>query len=104
MTMRGSRAGVVLVAASAGAFVLLVGLPLVALLARALPSGLVLAYLTDRQVVEALRLSLITTSATLVLAVAIGTPIAYVLARREFAGKQLLDTLIDLPMVLPPAV
>jgi molybdate transport system permease protein len=97
-------AGGWLVVASAGAFVLLVGLPLGALLARALASGMLGQYLGDRQVVSALWLSLVTTATTLVLVVAFGTPTAYVLARREFRGKQLLDTLIDLPMVVPPAV
>jgi molybdate transport system permease protein len=33
-----------------------------------------------------------------------GTPLAYLLARRRFPGRALVDTLIDLPMVLPPAV
>jgi molybdate transport system permease protein len=61
-------------------------------------------YLGDRQVVSALWLSLVTTATTLALVVIFGTPTAYVLARREFRGKQLLDTLIDLPMVVPPAV
>jgi molybdate transport system permease protein len=101
---RPSRSAGLLLAASAGAFVLLVGLPLAALLARSLGTGLVGAYLGAPQVVEALRLSLLTTAATLLLAVAAGTPIAYALARREFPGKQLVDTLVDLPMVLPPAV
>jgi molybdate transport system permease protein len=107
---RGTRPGPtwgwpgMLVVASAGAFLLLVGLPLAALLARTLPAGLLGRYLADPQVVSALRLSLVTTTCTLALALAIGTPVAYALARREFRGKQLLDTLIDLPMVLPPAV
>jgi molybdate transport system permease protein len=61
-------------------------------------------YLSDRVVVSALWLSLVTTAATLLLVVLAGTPTAYLLARRDFPGKHLLDTLIDLPMVLPPAV
>jgi molybdate transport system permease protein len=89
---------------SGGAFVLLIAVPLVALLARTLPGGVLGLYLTDPQVIAALRLSLLTTALTLLLTVALGTPLAYLLARREFAGKQWLDTVIDLPMVLPPAV
>jgi molybdate transport system permease protein len=34
----------------------------------------------------------------------IGTPVAYLLSREDFAGKAIVDALIDLPMVLPPAV
>jgi molybdate transport system permease protein len=93
-----------LLPATASAFVLLVAIPVAALLLRTLPGGLLGQYLADPQVVAALRLSLLTTSITLLLAVILGTPLAYVLARWEFPGKQWIDTLIDLPMVLPPAV
>lgn len=99
MTLRG-----LLLPATASAFVLLVAVPILALLLRTLPDGLIGQYLTDPQVVSALRLSLLTTSITLVLAIVFGTPLAYLLARREFPAKQWIDTLIDLPMVLPPAV
>ena len=40
----------------------------------------------------------------LVLALIFGSPLALVLARRRFPGITLLDTLVDLPIVLPPAV
>jgi molybdate transport system permease protein len=39
-----------------------------------------------------------------VLAIVFGTPVAYVMARRSFPGKALVDVLIDLPIVLPPTV
>jgi molybdate transport system permease protein len=55
-------------------------------------------------VTEALRLSVVTSLSSLCLAVMLGTPVAYLLARRRFRGAALLDTLIDLPMVLPPTV
>jgi molybdate transport system permease protein len=45
-----------------------------------------------------------TTSTTLLITLIIGTPVGYLLGRKEFRGRQLVDTLIDLPMVLPPAV
>jgi molybdate transport system permease protein len=53
---------------------------------------------------DALRLSAITTLLTLMLAVTLGTPLAFVLARRNFPGREAIDTLIGLPIVLPPAV
>jgi molybdate transport system permease protein len=96
--------GRALLPASAAAFVLLVAIPVAALLLRTVPGGLLGRYLTDPQVVSALRLSLLTTSVTLLFAIVLGTPLAYVLARKEFPAKQWVDTLIDLPMVLPPAV
>jgi molybdate transport system permease protein len=55
-------------------------------------------------VLTALGLSLLTTAISLVLTVAIGLPLAYVLARRTFRGSTLLETVIDLPIVLPPSV
>ena len=45
-----------------------------------------------------------TTLLTLLIAVVLGTPIAYALARFDFRGKSLLDALLDLPIVLPPVV
>ncbi len=77
--------------------------PLVALLLRVSPERL-LANVGDRAVVQAIALSLTTTAITLVLAVVAGTPVAYLLARYRFPGRTALDTLIDLPMVLPPSV
>src|SRR3712207_1202512 len=53
---------------------------------------------------QALVLSFATSGVTLLLAVTLGTPLAYRLARRAFRGRRLVDTLVDLPIVLPPAV
>jgi molybdate transport system permease protein len=77
--------------------------PLVALLLRITPAQLV-ANLTNREVGQAIGLSIVTTVLTVVLSVLAGTPLAYLLARRDFRGRTALDTLIDLPMVLPPSV
>lgn len=78
-------------------------LPLVALVLRidpvALPTNLV-----NPQVQQAVSLSLLTTSISTALALLFGTPLAYLLARRQFRGRATIDTLLDLPMVLPPSV
>jgi molybdate transport system permease protein len=85
------------------AFLLLfLTLPILALALRALPLGLD-AWLNETTL-AALQLSLTTATLSALLAFAAGTPIAYWLARENFRGKALADTLIDLPMVLPPAV
>jgi len=55
-------------------------------------------------VLEAVRLSLVTTGMVLLLALIFGSPLALLLARRRFRGIGLLDSLVDLPIVLPPAV
>lgn len=79
-------------------------IPLVAIFGRALGSGNFISALQNPVVTDALLLSFITTAITLLIAICIGTPIAYVLARYQFRGKDIIDTLIDLPIVLPPAV
>jgi molybdate transport system permease protein len=78
-------------------------LPLVALVLRISPAQL-LANLLNEQAGQAIWLSMVTTLVTLALTIVAGTPLAYLLARRAFRGRTLLDTLIDLPMVLPPSV
>jgi molybdate transport system permease protein len=92
---------VIVVAAIA---VALLALPVVALLAKALLSGALAAALTDPAIVDALRLSLVTTSISLVITVLLGTPLAFVLARRRFPGSVLVEAIVDLPIVLPPSV
>ncbi len=62
------------------------------------------ADLADGTIHQAIMLSLTTTLVTLAITLVGGTPLAYLLARRRFWGHSTLDTLVDLPMVLPPAV
>ncbi len=52
---------------------------------------------------DALLLSARTTAITMGIIFVVGTPAAYVLARAEFPGKRALDTLVDIPAVLPPS-
>ena len=92
--------GRVAVVVAATALVALLALPVVALLVRALTGD---AALGD-SVGAALRLSLITTALSLGLTLLLGTPLAWLLARRSFPGRRLVETLVDLPVVLPPAV
>jgi molybdate transport system permease protein len=96
--------GTVALYLGAAVFTLLIALPIVAIFLRVFPSGAILTALGRPLVQEALRVSAITTTVTLALALLLGTPLAYVLARRRFRGQALLETLIELPMVLPPAV
>ena len=91
-------AGLALAAALA-----LLALPFLALVLRASP-GLVLERLSDPLVLEALRLSLVTSVTALAIVVALGLPLAYLLATRSWPGKPVLEVLVDLPMVLPPTV
>jgi molybdate transport system permease protein len=78
-------------------------LPLLALVLR-VPLRDPLAALRDPAVGQAIQLSLGTTLVTLALALLGGTPLALLLARSRFPGRAALETLLDLPLVLPPAV
>lgn len=78
-------------------------LPLLALLLGVTPAGL--ATTLGRPVVyQAVWLSLKTSTLATLLTVLLGTPVAFLLARRRFPFQRAVDALIDLPMVLPPAV
>src|SRR6266850_1643261 len=48
--------------------------------------------------------TLVTTAISLAITVALGLPLAVVLARRQFRGKGWLEAIVDLPIVLPPSV
>jgi molybdate transport system permease protein len=89
-----------LAAASLLAFLVL---PLVALVVTMRPADLV-GGLSDPLVVPALRLSLLTTSVSLVLVVLPGTALAWFLARRDDALGRWIETAVQLPVVIPPAV
>jgi molybdate transport system permease protein len=83
--------------------VLLLGLPLLSLVLR-IPPGDLLMRLRDPLILQALRLSFLTSVASTMVVIALGLPIAYLFAMSEFRGKRVLEALIDLPMVLPPTV
>ena len=55
-------------------------------------------------IIEAIKLSLITSGAATLIAFVLAVPSAYFMVTRNFPGKTILDTLMDLPIVLPPAV
>jgi molybdate transport system permease protein len=60
--------------------------------------------LTGADVAPAIRISVVTTLWALGVTLVLGTPLAYLMARRRFPGHALIETLLDLPLVLPPAV
>lgn len=91
-----------LVAALAVALAFLT-LPLVAIFVDAGPAEL-LSSLDDPAARDALLLSLETTALALGLIIAVGTPAAWLLATRRFRGRSLAITLVELPLVVPPAV
>ncbi|HEX5824759.1 MAG TPA: ABC transporter permease [Candidatus Limnocylindrales bacterium] len=92
------------VRALAALFALFLGLPVLALVVRAVLDGSLVNAIASPVVLDALGLSLLTTAVSLVVTVTLGLPLAYVLARRSFRGKGWLEAIVDLPIVLPPSV
>jgi molybdate transport system permease protein len=106
-TRRTAGGGVPITAAflpAAFLFVAFMFIPLAALFWRALDSGQLADSITTDLVVDAMRLSAITSTISLIITLLFGTPVAYILARRDFPGKVFVDLLVDLPIVLPPTV
>lgn len=78
-------------------------LPLGALLLQSHPAE-ILSSLSTPTASQAIILSLKTSFISVGITLLFGAPLAVVLARRDFALRKSIETLIDLPMVLPPAV
>jgi molybdate transport system permease protein len=97
-----SRVPLLLAAPAALALLFLV-LPLVGLVMRA-PWADAGAVLTSEGALQALRLSMITATVSVIIVVLIGVPLAWILARPGLRGASLLRALITIPLVLPPVV
>ena len=84
-------------------FILFISIPIVALFLRITPANL-WATLQAEGVQQAIRLSLTTSLTTVLITLIFGTPVALQLSTRQGRFHRLLDSLIDLPIVMPPAV
>ncbi|MBB3726558.1 ABC transporter permease [Nonomuraea dietziae] len=78
-------------------------LPLAGLLVRA-PWPTLLQRLAEPQVLQALRLSLVTASIATAVCLVLGVPLAWLLARVSFPGRRVVRALVTVPLVLPPVV
>ncbi|GAA3442860.1 molybdate ABC transporter permease [Planomonospora venezuelensis] len=99
--MTGRPPWMLLVPALAGTAFLV--LPLAGLLVRA-PWSTLPERLAQPQVLQALRLSLVTATVATGVCLLLGVPLAWLLARTSFPGRRLLRALITVPLVLPPVV
>ena len=88
---------------SAVPMILFLALPLLALIWRTELTD-ISAHLAQPAARRAIVLSLWTSATATLLTILLGTPLALLMTRRHFRGRRALDTLIDLPTVLPPAV
>lgn len=66
--------------------------------------GHLLAALQSPQIRYAIKLSLISCTLTTIISLWVAVPLGYLLARTEFRGKAVIDTILDIPIVLPPLV
>ncbi|MDQ2654026.1 MAG: ABC transporter permease [Chloroflexota bacterium] len=89
---------------SAAALVLFLSIPLVAMFWRLARDGRGVTPEALATLRDAMTLSLLTTAVAMAIVVTTGVPLAFFLARRPFPGSRVIDTLVDLPIVLPPAV
>jgi molybdate transport system permease protein len=78
-------------------------LPVLALVIRAVQNQ-VWANLPSTAIPDAIWISFVSTLLSMIVTVLFGTPLAYALARRSFPLRRLINVLIELPIVLPPAV
>ena len=101
--MSGPRAFTATTIAALALVLMFLTLPLVAIFADVGPAAL-LASLDEPGAVDALLLSLEATAIALAIIVVVGTPAAWLLATRSFRGRSLAITLVELPLVVPPAV
>jgi len=68
------------------------------------PAGPMLAALRKPEIQYSIKLSLISCTITAILSVWVAVPIGYLLSRYRFPGRNLMDAVLDIPIVLPPLV
>jgi molybdate transport system permease protein len=92
-----------ILALCAGITIAFLAVPIVALFTQ-VPLGDVPGLLKEPEVQDALKVTIRTNAIANALILVFGTPTAWLIARRQFPGRAVLVTLIELPLVLPPAV
>ncbi|AUX10743.1 molybdate/tungstate transport system permease protein [Halalkaliarchaeum desulfuricum] len=101
---RGIRVPELLVPALLGGLILVYFLlPFVTFLYRTGTAD-VLSGLATPEAQLAIRNSLLTAPVTTAIATVLGVPLAYVLARKSFPGKRLVEALVIMPLIVPPVV
>lgn len=99
----GERTLLLLLAPLVILFLLFLTIPVASLFLRITP-GAFIASLANPVVIDALLLSLGTAVVSTGIVILMGTPLSYLNARTTYRGKEIVDTLTDLPIVMPPAV
>ena len=97
------RVATVIAAVAASLLLLFLALPTIALVTRGGAGGL-RGLVTDTELRDAILLTVITATASTLVAVTLGTPLAWWLARHRFRGRALVDAVLDLPLLIPHPV
>jgi molybdate transport system permease protein len=97
------RAVLVFLILIAGAYIVFLTLPIISVFLK-MDLTQINSQLQTVGIISAIELSLYTSLIATVLAAVLAVPTGYFLATRKFYGKTVIDTLMDLPLVLPPAV
>jgi molybdate transport system permease protein len=84
-------------------YLLFICLPLFSLFYNVKPGEMIKSF-SQPEVYQAVILSIQTSTAAALLSILLGTPVAYYLSHPQYSAHQLIDTIVDLPTVLPPAV
>ncbi len=87
----------------AGAYILLIAAMLIADLSYTTPFDL-FESLKSKHIQYSIRLSLISVTISAILSIWVAAPIGYIMSRVKFPGKNIIDAILDIPIVLPPLV
>ncbi len=85
-------------------YIIFIVLPLLALLVRGLQQESFLSSVISNTAFQAIKVSLVTSGASMLVIVIVCTPFAHLLARNDSGFLKQIDTLVELPIVLPPVV
>ena len=86
-----------------GAFILLIVLLILADVLYTTPADF-MAALSKPEIQSAFKLTIVTCTLATILSIWVATPLGYLLSRYRFPGRWLVDTIVDIPIVLPPLV
>jgi molybdate transport system permease protein len=98
---RGTAAAITVIAAAV--LVVFVGLPLLSIFLK-VPLSTLIEQLHSEVAHDALRVSLKTSLVSIAFIIVVGTPVAHLLGTKQFPGRTVIATFLELPLVLPPAV
>lgn len=101
--LKGDKVAAILLSVPALLFLLFILIPLATVFLN-LDLQSILVELHNQEVTDALSLGLVTSLIATLVSFVFGVPTAYLLATRNFPGKKLMDAVMDIPMILPPAV